>query len=144
MLSYLFGEIGQAREIAVIAQQYLDGVPGMIWVPLFYWYDSLTQLATYSELTDAEQKENILLHVLKAQEKMQQWAHHAPTNFLHKYDLVEAQRYQILANKTEAIDLYDRAIAGAKANGFIQEEAIANELAAKFFLAWGKGKIAAG
>jgi signal transduction histidine kinase len=37
---------------------------------------------------------------------------------------------------------YDRAIAGAKKNGYIQEEALANELAAKFYLDWGREKIA--
>ncbi|HLO47872.1 MAG TPA: AAA family ATPase, partial [Kamptonema sp.] len=144
MLSYLFGEIAQARKIAAIAEQYLDGVPGMLWVPIFYWYDTLTQLAVYSELIDVEQKENIWVHVLEKQAKMRQWADHAPTNFLHKYDLVEAQRHQILGNRTEAIDFYDRAIAGAKTNGYIQEEALANELAAQFYLGWGKEKVAAG
>ncbi|MEG5000740.1 ATP-binding protein, partial [Microcoleus sp. B4-D4] len=143
-LSYLFGEIAQARKIAVIAEQYLDGVPGLFWVPIFYWYDTLTQLAVYSELIDVEQKENIWVHVLEKQAKMRQWADHAPMNFLHKYDLVEAQRHQILGNRTEAIDFYDRAIAGAKENDYIQEEALANELAAKFYLDWGKEKVAAG
>jgi signal transduction histidine kinase len=40
------------------------------------------------------------------------------------------------------MELYDRAIAGAKENQFLQEEALANELAAKFYLHWGKAKIA--
>ncbi|PHJ59219.1 hypothetical protein VF14_16795 [Nostoc linckia z18] len=142
MLSYLFGEVAQAQKIAAIAEQYLDGVPGMIWVPVFYWYDTLTQLARYSELTDVEEKQKIWVRVLENQAKMQHWADCAPTNFLHKYDLVEAQRHQILGNKTEAIEHYDRAIAGAKANEYIQEEALANELAAKFCLDWGKEKFA--
>nr|MDJ0519306.1 ATP-binding protein [Trichodesmium sp. MO_231.B1] len=36
------------------------------------------------------------------------------------------------------------AIAGAKENEYLQEEAVANELAAKFYLDWGKEKVAAG
>ncbi|MEO0934691.1 MAG: PAS domain S-box protein, partial [Cyanobacteria bacterium J06641_2] len=43
-----------------------------------------------------------------------------------------------------AIDLYEQAITGAKNNGYLQEEALANELAAKFYLEWGKEKVAAG
>jgi hypothetical protein len=35
------------------------------------------------------------------------------------------------------------AIASAKTNGFIQDEALANELAAKFYLEWGKEQFAA-
>lgn len=38
--------------------------------------------------------------------------------------------------------MYDRAISLAKENEYIQEEALSNELAAKFYLDWGKGKIA--
>ena len=49
----------------------------------------------------------------------------------------------VLGEKLEAIELYDRAIAGAKENGYIQDEALANELAAKFYLDWGKEKVAA-
>ncbi|NES67488.1 MAG: GAF domain-containing sensor histidine kinase, partial [Okeania sp. SIO2D1] len=43
----------------------------------------------------------------------------------------------------EAIELYDHTIALAKENEYLQEEALGNELAAKFYLNWGKEKIAA-
>ncbi|MEG3978299.1 ATP-binding protein, partial [Microcoleus sp. herbarium8] len=61
---------------------------------------------------------------------------------LHKFYLVEAERYQVLGETTLAIDYYDRAIASAKEHEYINEEALANELAAKFYLAWGKEQIA--
>ncbi|ERT03560.1 serine/threonine protein kinase and signal transduction histidine kinase, partial [Lyngbya aestuarii BL J] len=41
-------------------------------------------------------------------------------------------------------DWYDQAIYGAKENEYLNEEALANELAAKFYLNWGKEKVAAG
>ncbi len=65
-------------------------------------------------------------------------------NHQHKVDLVEAEKYRILGKNYEAGDWYDRAISGAKENAYIQEEALANELAAKFYLDRGKEKIAAG
>jgi signal transduction histidine kinase len=40
------------------------------------------------------------------------------------------------------MELYDQAIVGAKENKYIQEEALANELAAQFYLDCGKTKIA--
>jgi signal transduction histidine kinase len=40
------------------------------------------------------------------------------------------------------MELYDKAIAGAKENEYIQEEALANELAAKFYLSLGRKKVA--
>ncbi|MBD2694684.1 GAF domain-containing hybrid sensor histidine kinase/response regulator [Anabaena catenula] len=63
-------------------------------------------------------------------------------NYLHKFYLVEAEIQRILNKNNQAIDLYDRAITLAKENEYINEEALANELAAKFYLAIGKEKIA--
>ena len=65
-------------------------------------------------------------------------------NHLHKWYLIEAEKQRVLGNKAEAMDLYDKAISGAKENEYIQEEALANELAARFYLDWGKEKVAAG
>jgi signal transduction histidine kinase len=48
-----------------------------------------------------------------------------------------------LGQKSDAIELYDAAISAAKENKYLQEEALANELAAKFYLNWGKEKVAA-
>jgi GAF domain-containing protein len=73
---------------------------------------------------------------------MKKWAHHAPMNYLHKYYLVEAERYRILGKTKQAMDYYDRTIALAKENQYIQEEALAYELAAKFYLSQGKELIA--
>ncbi|MEG4294919.1 GAF domain-containing protein, partial [Microcoleus sp. C2C3] len=60
----------------------------------------------------------------------------------HKWQLVEAEKYRVARQRAEAIEMYDRAISGAKENKYIQEQALANELAAKFYLEWGKEKIA--
>ncbi|BDM78925.1 PAS domain S-box protein [Acaryochloris marina] len=68
----------------------------------------------------------------------------APENFQHKYQLVLAEQHRLAQNYAEAITCYEAAIQGAKENQYLQDEALANELAAKFFLNWGKDKIAAG
>ncbi|MEH1827893.1 MAG: AAA family ATPase [Nostoc sp.] len=73
---------------------------------------------------------------------LHQWAENAPMNHLHKWYLVEAERYRVLGEKALASECYDQAIALAKAHQFINEEALANELAAKFYLDWGKQRIA--
>ncbi|MEZ2230938.1 AAA family ATPase [Microcoleus sp.] len=138
--SYLLNEMVEAKQDAVEARQTLAAGAGLISTPIFYFYDSLTALVDFSEVTD---KTAVLDRVSENQTKLHHRAYHAPMNFQHKYDLVEAERYRVLDNKIEAIEMYDRAITGAKANGYIQEAALANELAAKFYLNWGKEKIAA-
>ncbi|MFN6481724.1 MULTISPECIES: AAA family ATPase [unclassified Nostoc] len=77
------------------------------------------------------------------QAQLSLWAISCPENFAHKYDLVNAILSILSGQKAEAIELFDRAITLAKANEYIQEEALANELAAKFYLDWGKEKVAA-
>ncbi|MEH2108802.1 trifunctional serine/threonine-protein kinase/ATP-binding protein/sensor histidine kinase [Nostoc sp.] len=140
-LCYSFHEFSQAVENATLAEKYLDGGIGQLVFPLFHFYDSLARLAVYSEASASEQK--LILNKVQAnQDKMQKWAHHAPMNYLHKYYLVEAERHRIGDQYIEAMESYDRAISLAKKHEYINEEALANELAAKFYLEWDKDKIA--
>ncbi|MEG3895394.1 MULTISPECIES: protein kinase domain-containing protein [unclassified Microcoleus] len=141
MLAYFFGNYTTALDYNTQAKEYLMAVSGMIFIPIFHFYTALTHLALLSTHPESEQGEFLSL-AQTHQTTLQQWAQNAPMNHLHKWYLVEAEKYRVLGNKAEAIEHYDRAISGAKANEYIQEEALANELAAKFYLHWGKQEIA--
>ncbi|NES64123.1 MAG: serine/threonine-protein kinase PknK, partial [Okeania sp. SIO2D1] len=141
MLCYLFEEIESAQHYGAEGRQYLMGGVGTVGEASFYLYDSLALLASLN--LSSQQTSEVFQQVDQNQAKLQQyWAHCAPMNYQHQVDLVEAEKYRILGKNYEAGDWYDRAIAAAKENEYIQEEALANELAAKFYLAWGKEKIA--
>ncbi|MEG4109044.1 serine/threonine-protein kinase PknK, partial [Microcoleus sp. S13_C5] len=141
LLCYLFEKSSQAIENTALAEKYLNAMVGLPVVPIFHFYDSLVRLVVYSDTPQSEQQ-SILDRVQANQEKMQKWAHHAPMNHLHKFYLVEAERYRVLGQKLEAMEMYDKAIALAKENEYINEEALAHELAAKFYLSLGKETIA--
>ncbi len=150
MLCYLFGECAQAVANAELAENYLDGVTAQLTVTHFYFYDSLARLAaatdaprSLSEAATKSLQKRLLRKVRANQKKMQKWAGHAPANNLHKFYLVEVERYRVLGKDVLAMEMYDKAIATAKQNEYIHEEALAHELAAKFYLAKGKAKIAA-
>ncbi|HEY9661339.1 MAG TPA: GAF domain-containing protein, partial [Allocoleopsis sp.] len=66
----------------------------------------------------------------------------AADNFLHKWHLVEAERYRVQGQTVSAMDEYDRAITLAAEQDFVQEAAIACERAAQFYLEAGKSVIA--
>ncbi|MBE9228436.1 AAA family ATPase [Phormidium sp. LEGE 05292] len=142
MLAYFFGNYTSALEYSTQAKQYLIALSGMSCIPNFHFYTVLTHLALFTTQPEQEQAELLAL-VEDHQTILQQWAQNAPMNHQHKWYLVEAEKHRVLGNKAEAIEHYDRAIIGAKANEYIQEEALANELAAKFYLDWGKARIAA-
>ncbi|MEG4133329.1 serine/threonine-protein kinase PknK, partial [Microcoleus sp. Pol1B3] len=141
VLNFWLGDIFKAQKDADRARQHLTRCMGTILEPVFYFYDSLTALAIQHEST--AQSEDRLHQVQENQGKLQQWASHAPMNHLHKWQLVEAERYRVLDRYKEAIECYDLAVKGAKENEYLQEEALANELAAKFYWEWGKEKVAA-
>ncbi|MBW4617552.1 MAG: PAS domain S-box protein [Desmonostoc vinosum HA7617-LM4] len=141
ILCYLFGEHYQAVQNAVLARQYFEEITPLMVIPLFNFYDSLVLLSLFVEASSS-QKAAWLSCVSTNQEKMQKWADHAPMNYLHKYYLVEAEKARVLGQFLEAEEFYEQAIAGASEHEFIQEEALAYELAAKHYLARGRSKIA--
>ncbi|MBD3560779.1 GAF domain-containing protein, partial [Planktothrix sp. FACHB-1355] len=141
ILCYLFAEFELAFEYIESAQSYLDGGKGTFSVPVFYFYTALTWLAVFPKLSQSEQEE-ILQQVAANQNSMKVWTSHNPKNHLHKYYLVEAERNRVIGQYLEAINNYELAISLAQENGYIQEEALANELAARFYLDRGKEKFA--
>ncbi|MEH1858633.1 MAG: AAA family ATPase [Nostoc sp.] len=140
-LSYLFQHYEQALQNAKLAEPYLGAVTGLVLLPLFYFYDALVRLAVYPDASETDQI-SIIERVTVHQEKLSIWAAHAPSNQAHRHALVVAEKCRVLGTKAEAIEYYDRAIAKAKENEYLNEEALANELAAKFYLEWGKERIA--
>ncbi|MEH1999428.1 MAG: AAA family ATPase [Nostoc sp.] len=140
---YTFDQYEQAASNAEKATEYMDGAFGLLLVVAHNFYYSLCLLANYSSC-DSETllPSTVKDQVVTNQKLMYSWAGHAPVNFQHKYDLVEAETARVIGDKLKAMEYYDRAIAGAKANGYIQEQALANELAAKFYLDWSKEKVA--
>ncbi len=123
------------------AEKMLNALLGFTTYSGYYYYGSLIMVNLYSGLSQENQSE-MIEKIRTNQQQLKIWSDHCPENFLHKYFLVEAELNRVLANKALASLLYDRAIAEAKQNGYVQEEAIANELAAKFYLNCDKQNLA--
>jgi tetratricopeptide (TPR) repeat protein len=140
-LSYLFQAYPQAAEYTRLTRNSVKNATGLFVAPQCYFYDSLVQLARYPEVDRSEQK-RLLKQVAANQKKMKKWARHAPMNHLHKWYLVEAERARVRGKDHQAREYYDKAIELARKHEYVNEEALANELAAKFYLARGKDTLA--
>ncbi|MEM9156312.1 MAG: AAA family ATPase, partial [Cyanobacteria bacterium P01_F01_bin.33] len=140
---YLFGQHAQAIDLLSTTAHFYPSFAPFAAAPAFHFYTCLAYLAVMPASPNASSLA-MPESVEQSYTRLQQYARYAPMNHQHKVELIAAERYQVLNQRHDAADAYDRAIAAAKENEFIQEEALANELAAKFYLDWGKEKVAAG
>lgn len=117
---------------------YVNGTP---YVAEHKFTQSLIFTKYYNELSILE-KENILVAINSNLAQLRKWSDSCPENYLHKLYLVEAEKIRISGNSWEALKYYDLAVENAKANGFIQNAALANELAGIMLLDDGYLKLA--
>jgi predicted ATPase/signal transduction histidine kinase/tRNA A-37 threonylcarbamoyl transferase component Bud32 len=141
ILFYLFKDYTQAIDNAKLASEYIGSVMGMMTVGIHNIYYSLALISLYPNVEPKIQQEYLAI-INANQEKMRLWAGHAPTNYQHKYDLVEAEKARVLGQTFVAMEYYELAIQGAKEQGYVQEEALANELAAEFYFSRGRNQQA--
>jgi hypothetical protein len=106
----------------------------------YRYYTGLSIAAVYQDAPPDRQK--TLLEDLKVHWKqLKEWAQICPGTFGDKYSLVSAELARIEARDVDAMSLYEEAIRSARENGFVQNEGIANELAARFYFKRGFDKI---
>ncbi len=141
VLNYMFKRPGVAVEMARKAERYAPGGAGLFYSAVQVFYSSLAHLAHCAEL-DPGAREEHMEKVRAQQERLLVMAKHAPMNFQHKHDLVEAERARLEGRHHDAMDLYERALRGARQQGFLQEEALAYELAAELYLALDRQDVA--
>jgi PAS domain S-box-containing protein len=73
--------------------------------------------------------------------QLRAWAENCPQNFEDSAILVGAEIARTEGRMLEAMDLYERAIRSARSNGFVQNEALSYELAARCYAARGLEEI---
>ena len=142
-LFFTYGEYAKAYKMLVAAAEFSNALYGQFQPVLHCFYQSLSVLQLYGVAAQKQPKDYQQV-VQKNREQLQIWADNSPENCLSKFLLVEAEMARVAEEKWQAAELYDRAIQLAQENQFLNEEALAHELAAKFYLDWGKEKVAAG
>jgi PAS domain S-box-containing protein len=116
-----------------------------VWIQLldYFYYTALTVAACYESASADEQRE--WRELLTAhREQLREWADSYPPTFADKHALVAAEIARIEGRDAEAMRLYEQAIRSANENGFVQNEGLAYEVAARFYTARGFESIANG
>ncbi len=141
VLAYLFNQPKRAIVHAREAAKYEQSSSGLYIVSINVFFLLLSLLTYYP---DAPRSERIpmLEQIRCCLKRLAKWARHAPMNFQHKYDLVTALLAWIAGKQKRSQQLFRQAIEGARENGYSQEEALAHELAGRFYLTLGQREVA--
>ncbi|SDJ67510.1 PAS domain S-box-containing protein [Bradyrhizobium sp. Rc2d] len=120
----------------------------MLWTSLsllemaeYHFYGALCRAAAW-DLATADQRRIYRDALFADREKLEIWARNCPENYENRVALVDAEIARIDGRRLDAEDLYEGAIESARSNGFVHNEALANELAARFYRTRGFEKIA--
>jgi PAS domain S-box-containing protein len=138
---FLAGDYESAMEASIKAQRVAWTSPSQFERVELYYYGALSHAACWESAPHDQKREH--LDSLRSQYRMfEVWAKHCPENFENRAALLGAEIARIEGREFEAMRLYEQAIRSAHENGFIHNEALAYEIAARFYGARGFDKIA--
>ncbi len=141
MAAYLVGDFALARDWAERTTPILLQVASMVNEVSFHFFHALTLTALYPQASGEEQSgfKQIFAEVLG---KLEYWAENCAGNFNDRLLLLRAELARIDAREMEAMRLYDQALQAARKSGFVHHEALASELASRFYRSRGFDRIA--
>lgn len=137
----MFGNDKEALSNALELRKYKRSLLGLFYLPLVHFYSSLVFLSNVPG-SDWQKRKIYLWKTDRNQRNMKKWAGHCPSNHLHKWLLVEAERYRVLGKDKMAIEYYEKAIETARENEYLIEEALSNELAGRYYYSAGSVRTA--
>jgi PAS domain S-box-containing protein len=157
---YFAGDYLAALDAAARAEPILWTSAAMFETAEYHFYAALSHAASCTSVAsgqdgpassrpsehvapDSRQTEYQHFEALAAHHRqLEAWAQNCPENFENRAALVGAEIARIEGRLLEAEQLYEQAIRSARSNGFVNNEAIAYEIAARFYAARGFQKFA--
>jgi predicted ATPase len=133
---FVSGDYAEALAAAEKAKPLLSAATANFQLLDYFYYAALTVAALYDEAPadqQAEWRERLSAH----QEQLREWSDSYPPTFGDKYALVSAEFARLEGRDLDAMRLYEEAIRAAHEHGFVQNEGLALEVAARFYAARG-------
>jgi PAS domain S-box-containing protein len=133
---FFAGDYAAALEASERAQRLLWTSPSLFDTAEYQFYGALSRVASCESTAAGERRQHVEALVVHHRQ-LEIWAANCPENFENRAALVGAEIARIEGRALDAMDLYEQAIRSARANGFVHNEALAYELAARFYAARG-------
>lgn len=138
---YLADDPVSALEAATKAQRLLWVCQAFFEEAEYHFYGALARAACCDSAPMDEQRQ-YLVAMAADHRQLQTWAQQCPENFASRAALVGAEIARVEGRVIDAELLYEQAIDAAQQSGFVHIEALANELASRFYAARGFAKVA--
>ena len=126
------GDHAAALTAATQAERVIWTSPGTFERAEYHFYAALAR-AAQCDAASTDERAQHLEALASHHDQLKTWAENCPENFANRAALVGAEIARIEGRDREAMDLYEQAIRSARDNGFIHNEALANERAAYFY-----------
>ena len=137
---FLLGDYPSALATASKAAPFFWSFFGDFELAEYHFYGALTRAAVCDSAIPDQRQQH--LEALSAHHgRIEGWARNCPENFADRAALLGAEIARLEGRALDAEHLYEEAIQLAREHGFVQNEGIANELAARFYMARGFNKI---
>ncbi len=138
---YITGDLSLALDAINEAESRLDSHVSWSGESQYWFVAPLILAASYHNL-DEEERALCIATMTRHLSMLKVWADNNPTAFLHKHELVAAELARLQGDSTGAETYYESAILHARRDGYLQNAAIACELAGKFYIE--RGLLTAG
>jgi len=138
---YLARDYASAVAAATNARRLLWSGAANFETAEYQLYGALAHAAAHG-LASGDRRQQHLEALASHHEQLQAWADHNPVTFECRATLVGAEIARIEGRALHAEELYEAAARSARTHGFVHVEAIAHELAARFYSARGFERIA--
>ncbi|WP_438044555.1 sensor histidine kinase [Sorangium sp. So ce128] len=138
------GDYASAVEAGAKAQRLLQTSPVFLGLTEYHFYSALARAARHDAAPpSADERSQHLTALVTHHQQLEVWASSCPENFRNRAALVGAEIARIGGKWDKAEHLYEQAIRSARESGFVHNEALAYELASRFYRTRGFGLIAA-
>jgi hypothetical protein len=128
---FYFGDPLEAFGRFQLAKSYSDAVPSIWHLPIRLQFTALAACAAYDKAVDQSRRDRLRTSIDECLTGLRRLAGHTPINFAHRVTLVEAELTRIEGNNEAAVAAFDRAIVQAQKGSWVNDVALANELASR-------------
>ncbi|MFE8071438.1 diguanylate cyclase [Marinobacteraceae bacterium S3BR75-40.1] len=138
---YRFGRLEEALRLLEMTDGMVDAVRALLLSAEYHFYAALIRIQVYRK-SHGERRRRQLKWIRQHRRKLKLWSAHAPINYLHRHELVEAEWCWSQGLYGDALLHYEKAITAAREHGFIQDQAQIELCVAQFCLDRGLDRLA--